>query len=277
MKKKNKFILVFILLGLLPFGFSREETGGIVVEEESIDMIDAAQDSINAIFCNQDLTKKELVSKIGYEFSTKGKKDFGCSQNYSNFQEFLEYWKYGDALQSFQDTFNIPTEIILATYWLETNGGLKGAGKRGAGFGIKKSRPGKSLKAFDKVDAKVGHGHIYYQGYEERWENFSHFCKLLTNKVENKNLKLYLIRYKEWEDYFCKKGEVKESYYIWALAMQVSPSLYNSYLSYSMQGVMYERKNGKILNSRHNFLTYKKRKSRSFKMINLIKKYIKKD
>lgn len=153
------------------------------------------------------------------------------SNKYANQEEFIQYWWNSTAMKNYETTKHIPQEVIMAKMWLETQGGLAGAGRRGAIFGIK----GEGIKGYDPVDVE----NVEYQSYNFGWQALSHFCDLINNepellesgndKIDNK---LYYERFLAWK-------EVHPNYPDWKnrlLSLQVHPQREKSKLAYAMVG-----------------------------------------
>lgn len=153
------------------------------------------------------------------------------SSNYQNQEEFIEYWWDSEAMKNYETVKHIPQEVIMTKMWLETQGGLTGAGRRGAIFGIK----GNGIKGYDPVDVE----NVEYQAYGSTWQALSHFCDLINNEpelldsgIDKINNDLYYQRYLAWK-------QVHPDYPDWKnrlLSLQVHPQREKSKLSYAMCG-----------------------------------------
>lgn len=186
------------------------------------------------------------IQKIGTDdvegffalYERRYKKSYWEHKPYTNIEEFTKYW--AKTALKYETVHNKPAELILAKLWHETHGFQKGAGRRGAGFGIK----GKGHKGYDKTDQEK----VEYQAYDERWEAFSHFCKLIDRP-------LYKNRYKRWR----KIRPQDELYASWAAALQVDIQLKKSKLAYAANGC----KDGRDKNC------YLRRRNSAKKVINI--------
>lgn len=138
---------------------------------------------------------------------------------YDSKSEFIKYWKNSDAMMAYETVYRMPQEVIISKMWLETQGGLSGAGRRGAIFGIK----GKGIKGYDNVDREK----VQYQAYPELWMALSHFCQLLTNQDG-----MYYKRYRAWMSF----DHTLEPWEAILLGMQVHPERSKSKLSYAACG-----------------------------------------
>lgn len=163
---------------------------------------------------------------------------------YSNKKEFIAYWKNSDAMNAYQCVYRVPQEVIISKMWNETQGGMAGAGTRGALFGIK----GNGIKGYDNVDKEK----VEYQYYGAAWESISHFCKLITNPRN-----MYYARYRAWMSY----DHNLEVWEAMLLGMQVHPELDKSKLGYAACGC----KDGR------NRDCWKKRKAHAMKCIKWVK------
>lgn len=169
------------------------------------------------VFISLSATKPEKVEPV---FDTP----------YTDQAGYLEYWK--GTLDGFVTTHGIPEEVILAKMWNETNGGLTGAGRYGALFGIKGKRKGKSIKGFDEREKGfTSKGKVEYRYYEHRWEAISDFCQFL--KGENGYNSMYFERYVAWRQIYADMPD----WYSWLLALQVHPNKAESKRAYASMGV----------------------------------------
>lgn len=141
----------------------------------------------------------------------------GLQNEYDNREEFINYWYNSIAMNKFEETYDIDQEVIISKMWLETHGGLSGAGRRGALFGIK----GKGIKGYDNVDLEK----VEYEEYGAAWESISHFCQFITGP--------------RYEENYCDWKDVLPDYPDWhlrLLAMQVNPDIKKSKYAYAACG-----------------------------------------
>lgn len=165
--------------------------------------------------------------------------------------EYVHFWYNSIAMQEFEDVKGIEQEVILSKLWLETHGGHRGAGRRGAIFGIKRKRGSKrqSIKGYDDVDNEA----VDYAGYDAGWEAISHFCEFIKKP-------LYQKRFEAWQ-------EIMPDYPEWhlrLLSLQVHPDMSKSKLAYAAVGC----KDGT------NSKCYRKRKEHAQKGIDFVIRYL---
>lgn len=244
-QKQNPFtpllLIVFLLLSLLFFSSS----------------------------CDIPVTTEENTVISSFSTVTEKTKPVIDSTNYFKekpFNTFTEYVAYfSNAAKTFEDVYKIPYEYILAKSWSETQAGKKGAGRRGAIFGIK----GKGIKGFDSKEKHFkSNGKVEYTAYSQRWQAYSHFCKLLTGETGNK---MYMTRFIAWNHYFLKNKVQKPDWYMWALATQVHPQLKKSRSAYASCGCLIQLKEK---TKKEDLKCYNKRRKHALKNINLITNYI---
>jgi len=177
--------------------------------------------------------------------------------NYNNQGEYVDYWYNSSAMLNYECVYGIDQEVILAKLWLETNGTLTGAGRWGAGFGIKgKAKTGKSIKGFDSKEKKLRNGgKVEYIPYGAPWEMISGFCKFIKKP-------LYASRFDAWK----QKYPDMPDWYNYLLALQVHPNRNKSELAYASCGC--EAEKGKMISK----TCYNKRKAHAQKGINWVLK-----
>jgi len=175
---------------------------------------------------------------------------------YTNKDEFINYWYNSVAMKNYETVKHIPQEAIIAKLWLETQGGMSGAGRRGAIFGIK----GDGITGYDNVDGES----VEYQAYGSTWQALSHFCDLINNEpellktgIDKIDRDLYYNRYLAWQ----KVNPSNKDWENWLLALQIDPQRNKSKLSYANCGC----KDGSTK------FCYNKRKKHAQKGINWIK------
>lgn len=162
--------------------------------------------------CVESLQDKPQIKKVA-------KKDYYDVKPYSDYKGFVKY--FGQTALKYEKVHGVSAEFILAKAWQETNGGLKGVGKKGNWFGIK----GENRRSFSAKDDQYegeNRGTYSFKGYGSRWETFSDFCKFVKKP-------LYATRYKAWK----KVCPTCEDFQLWALSLQVHPQLSKSKLAYA--------------------------------------------
>ena len=165
--------------------------------------------------------------------------------------DYVDYWYNTISIQRFEDNHGIEQEVILSKMWLETHGGHRGAGRRGALFGIKRKKGSKrkSIKGYDAVDAEA----VDYAGYDAGWEAISHFCKFIKKP-------LYQERFEAWQVVLPDYPE----WHLRLLSLQVHPDRSKSKLAYAAVGCKDGTKAG----------CYRKRKEHAEKGIDFVIKYL---
>lgn len=165
--------------------------------------------------------------------------------------EFVDYWYNTISLQRFEEVKGIEQEVILSKLWLETHGGHRGAGRRGALFGIKRKKGStrKSIKGYDNVDDES----VDYAGYSAGWESISHFCDFIKKP-------LYQTRFEAWQKVLPDYPE----WHLRLLSLQVHPDRSKSRLAYAAVGC----KDGTTAKC------YAKRKAHADKAIEFVIKYL---
>lgn len=168
------------------------------------------------------------------------------STPYDNAVDYIAYWKNSEAMLNYQFHYSIDQRVILAKMWAETHGGTKGAGKRGANFGIK----GKGIKGVDKKE--YWSPKVEYQYYDYRWQSISHFCQFIKRPLYENRFQRWKETYPDWQEWKLR-----------LISLQVDPWLSKSKLAYASCGCKDGRKKS----------CYQKRKNHALKNIKFIEKY----
>lgn len=171
---------------------------------------------------------------------------FEASTPYDNAKDYIKYWKDSEAMQNYESVHCVDQRVILAKMWAETAGGTKGAGRRGANFGIK----GKGIKGVDKKE--YWSPKVEYQYYDQRWQSISHFCEFIKRPLYQKRFERWQKEYPKWEDWKLR-----------LISLQVDPWLSRSKLSYASCGCKDGREKS----------CYQIRKKHALKNIQFIEKY----
>lgn len=184
---------------------------------------------------------QELLPTLSSKYGT-GSRNF-------NDQAFIAFWD--DTAKRFEQVYGVPAEVQLTVLRHETHGFTAGAGRRGAGFGIK---AGKTTNGFNRfgipdymnlngIDSKeTWSPSVSYTGYTVTWLTFAHFNRLLrgimwTGKITAEGHPImkdtdsfYEERMRRWLDVGKPLNEA------WLLAMAADPDLRRSKLAYHTSG-----------------------------------------
>jgi len=162
---------------------------------ENVEMMEIpSKDSIQKLLDrpSEELTPQEFCWKMTYYKNQINYFEIRpWERGIEGYHQYVEYWAYhtlieGKGLKPILDKYpEMKLSVILSKNWSETAGGLAGAGRRGAEFGIM----GSGIKGKDKRHWQDPN--VEYQAYESRYSMYLDFVQLLL--IQSLNIHHVLI------------------------------------------------------------------------------------